>query len=1073
MLVFGGSPGSSTKTNDTWQLTLDDNPRWDSVATGGTPPSARLGHCAVHDPVRDRMLVIGGDDGTVLADVWSLSLANPPSWTAEQPSGSPPAARRYSTAIYDSVRDRVVIYGGSNAAGIPYSDVWSLWLAPTPKWEQLPTHGTAPAGRFAHSAIYDPNGDRMIVFSGGGFATNDVWSLRFADSTWTLLHPLGTPPLPRFGHTADYDPFGARMVVFGGNTSNQPLNDAWELSLSGTPSWSLIVPTGEVPTPRGYHSAVHDLAHHRIVVFGGFPNVTEPTWALPLDAPVQWSPFRPVNEVSSTDLHFPIVTVGDTIPSSFSITNVGMVSLQVSSMQLSSSQTPAQQIDVDPPAPRTLVWRDSVSETLSLAASVPGVARDTLLIATNDPVAPTKRVILDIDVRALDFDTAILGSPAEAPLGAALNVIVTPKPQVHIERGVLCYRIRGTSDFDSLALTSLATDFITTIPASAVTERGLEYYVRVENGDFKAFRPPGAPAVLDTQAVARPSTMVAIPRPLSGPDFLSGRDIKIEMELPDGAGFQSGTIHYRQGGEQVYSSGAVSLDEQTGRPFAVIPGGVAGSYGVEYWVEVQTFRTTLRYPANGADAIRIKVQDLVEPPPQHPAGRYRLLTVPLDFGVNFAGSLDALLTDQLGPYDPVQWRAYVYDAAAGNIEFAPTEAARFRPEPGRGFWLISRSAHRVDTQPIDGLSTRTSGDYPIVLAQGWNLFGNPFDFPVEWSSVRVPALTGMPAAFDPSRGTIGDYADVTPSVLEPFEGYFIKYDGAAPDTMWVSPIAAPIAIPIAAPLPTSSNSAPATHTDPGSWRLRLRATTDRAADGANDFGLDRSAEEGRDPQDLPKPPMPPGPWVRVGFVHPEWGDDSGPYRRDLRRPGTDGETWEVEVRSATLGEAVTLDLSDIVAAPTGTALRLIDREQGSSAAASLDAATAAGAARLRYTIVSMGDRPYRLELVAGTAAYVSNAVQQTLSIPTRITLDQSPNPFRFATRIRFGLPQAGRVSAEVYSILGQRVARLLEGASLPAGYHSLVWDGSTGGTRTAASGVYLLRLTTDDGVLTKRVIRVR
>src|SRR5438093_1648632 len=74
MVVFGGEVDYRS-TNDLWQLTLDREPQWGPLMPGGALPSRRLGQSAVYDPVRDRMLVFGGFDSSgVVADVWALSL---------------------------------------------------------------------------------------------------------------------------------------------------------------------------------------------------------------------------------------------------------------------------------------------------------------------------------------------------------------------------------------------------------------------------------------------------------------------------------------------------------------------------------------------------------------------------------------------------------------------------------------------------------------------------------------------------------------------------------------------------------------------------------------------------------------------------------------------------------------------------------------------------------------------------------------------------------------------------------------------------------------------------------------
>ena len=130
--------------------------------------------------------------------------------------------------------------------------------------------------------------------------------------------------------------------------------------------------------------------------------------------------------------------------------------------------------------------------------------------------------------------------------------------------------------------------------------------------------------------------------------------------------------------------------------------------------------------------------------------------------------------------------------------------------------------------------------------------------------------------------------------------------------------------------------------------------------------------------------------------------------------------------------------------------------------------------RLKYQLVSFGPKPYRLTLLTGTAGFIARASEAALSIPLRFSVEpNAPNPFLRATRIRFGTPTAARVSAEVYSVSGQRVATLLDSAEFAGGYHSVVWDGTAYGGRRAASGVYLLRLSAGGEIRTLHLVLVR
>ncbi|NUN68231.1 MAG: T9SS type A sorting domain-containing protein [Bacteroidetes bacterium] len=64
-----------------------------------------------------------------------------------------------------------------------------------------------------------------------------------------------------------------------------------------------------------------------------------------------------------------------------------------------------------------------------------------------------------------------------------------------------------------------------------------------------------------------------------------------------------------------------------------------------------------------------------------------------------------------------------------------------------------------------------------------------------------------------------------------------------------------------------------------------------------------------------------------------------------------------------------------------------------------------------------------------------------------------PNPFNPSTTVSFSVPQQSHVRMDVYSILGERVAQLIDG-TMSAGEHSALFDGSE-----LASGMYLIRMT--------------
>ena len=93
--------------------------------------------------------------------------------------------------------------------------------------------------------------------------------------------------------------------------------------------------------------------------------------------------------------------------------------------------------------------------------------------------------------------------------------------------------------------------------------------------------------------------------------------------------------------------------------------------------------------------------------------------------------------------------------------------------------------------------------------------------------------------------------------------------------------------------------------------------------------------------------------------------------------------------------------------------------------------------------------------------------------PAELFLSQNaPNPFNPVTSISFGVPEAGPVRLVVYNLAGQAV-RTLEDGALPAGGHVVTWNGRDAEGRSVGSGVYLYRLTTTRGTLTRRMLLVR
>lgn len=276
VMIFGGAPNAlHGSLSDVWSLSLEPDARWIELRPG-PGPTGRFAHSAIVDPIRRRMIVYGGNDGEVRGDLWALEFSPVPHWRQLSPSGPPPPVRYGHSAIYDSARDRMVVYGGYNNDSGERSDVWALSLSGEGEWAEITPLEAGPSRCAFHVAVYDPPGDRMILHGGHkhGFIIADLWALSLGDSTrWTPLTPPSPAPLGRMAHSAAYDAASRRMVIYGGANPSigfpGTFDEIWTLDLAGPIRWNRMTVSGSALSSRHSTSMALDRATGRFVVFGG------------------------------------------------------------------------------------------------------------------------------------------------------------------------------------------------------------------------------------------------------------------------------------------------------------------------------------------------------------------------------------------------------------------------------------------------------------------------------------------------------------------------------------------------------------------------------------------------------------------------------------------------------------------------------------------------------------------------------------------------------------------------------------------------------------------------------------
>jgi len=374
---------------------------------------------------------------------------------------------------------------------------------------------------------------------------------------------------------------------------------------------------------------------------------------------------------------------------------------------------------------------------------------------------------------------------------------------------------------------------------------------------------------------------------------------------------------------------------------------------------------------------------------------------------------------------------------------------------GKAFWLIVRDG-------ADNISTGTGEvfelDQPfeIVLQDGWNFIGNPFNFPVPVENMRTEDGQDIRLRSYSADGYNTLQNPVT--MMDPFSGYALRSNGET--TLFIDPT-----------LPedntdsntTSKRQALATQSVQPAWMVHIRASSGQTFDANNIAAVASGASAEWDPLDWLEPPSIASD-VSVSFPHPEWEGGGTHFSSDVRGIPVHGETWTFE--TTTSKEApVTLTFEGLAQVPPSFEVWLLDEYTK----ASQDLRTTP-----RYTIENPASEQARsFRLIVGESSYVEQALELAGALPATYALaDIYPNPTPGGATIRYGLPKEQPVTLTVYNVLGQKVATLMESRTMEPGFHTIQWRGETGSGAPLASGVYFVRMRAGDFTASKKIVRV-
>lgn len=266
-VLFGGNYDNYGyyALGDTW---VWDGSKWGT--TGATGPAARSYHTMSYQNSRGKTLLFGGVSWDTTNLVWTL-YGDSWEWDGSawaQVASAGPTARSQHAMCFDSVRNRVVMFGGRDAADATLGDTWE-WDGGA--WAQVAT--TGPSARYGHAMAFSPARQKTVMYGGYDPATGystETWE--WNGTAWARYSVGG--PTARAYHTTTYNADRGRIVMAGGYDATTYYQDTWEFD--GTTSWTLVPYTGF--GQRAGHAAAYDSKNKNIVMFGGSSLSYNDTW---------------------------------------------------------------------------------------------------------------------------------------------------------------------------------------------------------------------------------------------------------------------------------------------------------------------------------------------------------------------------------------------------------------------------------------------------------------------------------------------------------------------------------------------------------------------------------------------------------------------------------------------------------------------------------------------------------------------------------------------------------------------------------------------------------------------------
>jgi hypothetical protein len=385
-----------------------------------------------------------------------------------------------------------------------------------------------------------------------------------------------------------------------------------------------------------------------------------------------------------------------------------------------------------------------------------------------------------------------------------------------------------------------------------------------------------------------------------------------------------------------------------------------------------------------------------------------------------------------------------------------------------------------------------SDDVSANLTSGtdsWTILGNPYNSPISWDALKRSGLTGTVYVYDHSYGNVsgddveetnvgggyrtwnGSSGSLTDGKIAPFQGFWVQNSGSNPSLTFTE----------------SAQTTDGTfYTKDNEQMISIRLKSEMENMFSETFlSFTESGQLGDDKNDgLKLSPLDFRDYISLSTEVEGTQMDINNLPVELYNPveiPLHVQAFEVVESGWTLmGGEVTLSWPEMSNIPSEWEITLTDtklnRTVNLRSANQYVFETEESRAKIqgKEPFSPFNPKPFQKEKAVSDARFLitinPNVPDGMIDddIPDQFTLEQNyPNPFNPATNIKFEIAETSDVSLNVYNVMGQRVATLVNEVKSP-GTYEITWD-----AQDMASGIYYYRLRAGGAVLNKQMTLIK